>query len=473
MVLNDWKVWAVLAALFLVIFIITAVFLTRRTRLWASTQTHLQFVLKQLEQENNRTATLTQENQHLKDQLAEQERELIRAQSIYTAEKQAAAALHQQIKQNQETMSAQFQKLSQMALQQQTKNFQQSGQQSIEQLLKPLKSQIDAFQQRLNQVHSESIRSQTQLGSELRQIMDIGLQMSHEAQHLTQALKGDKKRMGTWGELLLSQTLEQMGLVKGRHFQAQPRYRDKQGRLHIPDFVVHLPGEKHLVIDCKTSLVDYDRAMATVDLKEQAKALDALVKAFERHVDDLASKNYQGLPQLQSPDFVLMFVPIEPAYLAALSHDSKLFEYGLRKNIIITSHTSLVAILRTVAQVWALAQSHENAHALAQQAGAIFNQLDLLAERMRRMGDSISQLTNHYNRSVTALVGQQGVYRKLEGFQSLTQQSHHEISLQTLHAQVHTHRFNVDDKSQNKQSKTQSLSKELSNTATNKGNKNT
>jgi len=367
-------------------------------------------------------AERNRDNDHLKDQLVEQERELIRAQAVHQAQLQSAQGLQDQLERNRKEMSLQFGQLAQAVLSQTTQHFKQTGEQSIEQLLKPLKTQIDAFQQRLNQVHSETVRDQAQLGAELRKVMEVGLQMSAEAKHLSQALKGDKKRMGTWGERLLAQTLEQMGLIAEQHYVAQPRYRSARGQTLIPDFVVYLPNEQHLVIDSKTSLVDYDRAMAADSAQEREQALNALAKAFERHIDDLASKSYHALPQLNSPDFVLMFVPLEPAYLAALSHQPSLFEYGLRKNIILTSHTSLVPIVKAIAQIWALAQSHEHAYALAQHAEAIFAQLDRLSERLRRVGDSISQLTNHYNNSVTALVGQQGVYAKLERFEALVPQ---------------------------------------------------
>lgn len=387
----------------------------------ARLQTDLALAQQQQLADQARIDELNDENQYLKDQLAEQERELIRAQSTYEAQQQAAKKLYEQLQQNQAEMRGQFQQLAQSVLQQQTQHIQQTGQQGLQQLLEPLKTQLQDFQQRINQVHSESVRGQTELGAELRRVLEIGLQMSTEAQQLSQALKGDKKRMGTWGEMLLAQTLEQMGLIKGQHFLAQPRYRDQQGQLYIPDFVVHLPNNKHLVLDSKTSLVDYERALAAEQHEDYEQSLNDLSNAFERHIDDLAKKNYRALPQLNSPDFVLMFVPLEPAYLAALSHRPALFEYGLRKNIILTSHTSLVPILRTIAQIWSLADSHEHAHALAQQATAIFTQLDRLSQRLKRVGDSIGHLANHYNNSVTALVGQQGLYAKLERFQQLSQ----------------------------------------------------
>src|SRR5690625_4541551 len=242
-----------------------------------------------------------------------------------------------------------------------------------------------------------------------------------------------------------------MWFVAGQNYVAHPRYRTAQGQLYIPDFVVNLPNDTHIVLDSKTSLVDYDRALQADASDERTEALNDLVKAFERHVDDLAKKNYSALEQLNSPDFVLMFVPIEPAYLAAMSHQPQLFEYGLRKNVIITSHTSLVPILRTIAQIWSLAKSHEHAHELAQQAGSIFSQLNLLADRLRRVGDTINQLTNHYNSSVTALVGQQGVYAKLQRFEQLAP-NHLQArpDVQTVHRQVHTQRLKVGSQTDSK-----------------------
>ena len=414
---DDLPLWLVggVAVIALVLVWVSGL-LIRRTRQWMVLQTRYEYLQQQQSTDEAQVLSLTQENELLKDQVSELERELIRLQSI-----------------------------------QQTQQFNQQGQKSLDEVLRPLREQIERFQQRLNQVHSESVRGQAELGSELRRVMEVGLQMSSEAEHLSQALKGDNKRMGTWGELLLAQTLKTMGLVEGQHFIAQPRYRDAQGQLYIPDFVVNLPNDTHLILDSKASLVDYDRALQAETPEAHAQALNDLVKAFERHADDLAKKNYHALEQLNSPDFVLMFVPIEPAYLAAMSHQPQLFEYGLRKNVIITSHTSLVPILRTIAQIWSLAKSHEHAHELAQQAGSIFSQLNLLADRLRRVGDTINQLTNHYNSSVTALVGQQGVYAKLQRFEQLAP-NHLQArpDVQTVHRQVQTQRLKVGSQTDSK-----------------------
>ena len=404
---NAGLLWALGGALMVLAWLWVGVRLARRTQQWMVLQARYEYLQQQQIQEKAQAQALAEENELLTDQFAELERELIRLQSI-----------------------------------QQTQHFNQQGQKSLDEVLRPLQEQIERFQQRLNQVHSESVRGQAELGAELRRVMEIGLQMSQEAEQLSQALKGDNKRMGTWGELLLAQTLEAMGLVAGQHYVAQPRYRTAQGQLYIPDFVVHLPNDTHIILDSKAALVDYDRALRAESKEEQTQALNNLVKAFERHVDDLAKKNYAALEQLNSADFVLMFVPIEPAYLAALSHRPQLFEYGLRKNVIITSHTSLVPILRTVAQVWRLAESHKHAHALAQQAGAIFDQLNLLAERLRRLGEGIHQLTQHYNQSVIALTGQQGVYAKLERFEQLApNQAQSRPEVQTVHPQIEQHRL--------------------------------
>jgi len=424
----QWGLETAVAVLALLLLLLCGVLLWHRSQQLATLRQQYAQAQRDYEwlnqQHASQTATcqqLEQDNELLREQLQEQERELIRSQSTHLAQQQAAQSLHEQLKQSQEQMAAQFQQLAQTALQQHGQSFQQMGQQSLQQLLQPLQTQIDAFQQRLNQVHTESVRGQTQLATELQRVMEVGLKMSGEAQHLSQALKGDKKRMGTWGEWLLTQTLEQMGLVEGEHFLAQPRYRDAQGQLHIPDIVVLLPDQQHLVIDSKTSLVDYDRAQQAENNEEYEQALQAHIKALERHVDDLAKKRYHSLPQLSGPDFVLMFVPLEAAYLAALAKQPDLFDYGLKKNIIIVSHTSLVPILGTIAQLWTLAKSHRHAHELAQQASSILHQLDRVCQRLKRVGDGIQQLSNHYNSSVTALVGQQGLYRKLQRFQELSQ----------------------------------------------------
>jgi len=232
----------------------------------------------------------------------------------------------------------------------------------------------------------------------------MGQVMSSEASNLTQALKGDKKLVGNWGEAQLERTLELAGLRRGEHYEAQQAFKGEDGQRFLPDFVIFLPQDKHVVIDSKVSLVDYERAITADEDTVRAQALAAHANAVKRHIDQLSDKDYANLAGLQSPDFVLMFMPVEPAYIEIMRTNRDLFNYGYKKNVILVSHTTLMPILRTVANLWMVERSNEEAREISDRAGDIFNAVCLVAERMENVGSALSQTTKRYNDAVKSLV---------------------------------------------------------------------
>jgi len=321
-----------------------------------------------------------------------------------------------------------FQVLANQILEERGRAFSQSSQESLTALLQPLRQQIDAFQQRVNQVHDQTQRGQVELSGEIRRVLEAGLRMHDEAQSLSRALKGDKKLAGSWGEAQLEQTLQLAGLVRGDHYQVQTSLKDVGGARRMPDVIVNLPDGKHMVIDSKVSLVDYDRAMAACDDAARATCLDAHVKAVRVHIDDLARKDYSNLIGMRSPGFVLMFLPIEAAYIAALQHDHSLFDDGYRRNVVLVSHTTLLPVLKTVANLWMLAQGNAQAREISDRAGDLYNQVALVVERMQRLGDTLQTAGKHYNSVVTALTGQQGLSSKVERFRQLSTRANRKLA---------------------------------------------
>ena len=193
--------------------------------------------------------------------------------------------------------------------------------------------------------------------------------------------------------------------------------------------MIKLPDNKNLVIDSKVSLVDYDRAIAADTDEERTEALNAHALAVRNHIDDLASKDYANLPGIGSPDFVLMFMPIEPAYIEAMKHNKGLFNYGYKKGVVMVSHTTLMPILRTVANLWMIEQSNREAKEISSRAGDIYNQVCLVAERLHKLGNSLKAANNHYNDTVKGLVGKQGLQGKVERFQQLSTRANKEMAV--------------------------------------------
>jgi len=317
-------------------------------------------------------------------------------------------------------LKLEFEKAAQTLVSQGEKTLASRNQESLDQLLKPLSEKIDGFQSRVNQVHTDLTGQNAVLKTQIKQLHDMGQVMSSEASNLTQALKGDKKLVGNWGEAQLERTLELAGLRRGEHYEAQQAFKGEDGQRLLPDFVIFLPQDKHIVIDSKVSQVDYERAITTDDEAVRTQSLAAHANAVKRHIDQLSDKDYANLAGLQSPDFVLMFMPVEPAYIEIMRANRDLFNYGYKKNVILVSHTTLMPILRTVANLWMVERSNEEAREISDRAGDIFNAVCLVAERMESVGSSLSQTTRRYNDAVKSLVGRQGLHGKVDRFQMLS-----------------------------------------------------
>jgi len=380
----------------------------------------------------------------LLSQKHEADLELARVQAAHCERQRAHDAMKEELDLSRERLKTDFQRLAAQVLQEREHHFRVSSQDAMTVLLQPFREQLDAFQQRVNQVHDESLRGNVSLATEIRRLSEVGMQMSREADTLARALKGDKKVAGNWGEVLLERSLQMAGLERDAHYEAQARLKDAHGDVRLPDFILKLPDGKHLVLDSKVSLVDYDRAVSADSDEARVAALDAHVRAVRNHMDDLARKDYSSLPGIGSPGFVLMYLPIEAAYIEALRHDRGLFDHGSRHNVIMVSHNTLMPILKTVSNLWMIARSNEQAQALADRAGELYNQVAVVAERLKKLGDSLDTVSRHYNSTVTAVAGQQGLHGKVSRFRELSARANRRMpDLQPLAADIENERLGL------------------------------
>ena len=326
----------------------------------------------------------------------------------------------EQFAEQKQSLKKEFENLANKIFEEKGKSFTDTSSASIDILLKPFREQIDGFQSRINAIHDESLKGNTQLNAEIKKVLEIGLKMGDDANNLTSALKGNSQQRGAWGEAQLKRTLEMSGLVEDTHYEAQSSFKDLEGRQKQTDYLIKLPDEKHIIIDSKVSLLAYDKSVSAANQEEQTLAMNEHVKAVKKHIDDLASKDYTNLVGMRSPSFVLMFMPIEPAYIEALKSNKDLFNYGYDKGIVLVSHTTLIPILRTVANLWMMERSNAEAREISEKAGDIYNQVCLVAERLQKLGGTLNTASNHYNTTVKALVGQQGLHGKVERFNQLS-----------------------------------------------------
>ena len=319
-----------------------------------------------------------------------------------------------------------------------------SSRQSLDALLRPLQEQIQLFRQRVDHVHLESVRDHSTLAEQIRQVVAAGARVSDEAGALARALKGDNKVLGNWGEMLLEQTLQLAGLRPGEHYRVQALHRDAQSNVRRPDVIVNLPGGRHIVIDSKVSLLAYQRAMNADTEELRREALDEHVKALRRHVDELSGKDYSSLAGIDSPGFVLMFLPVDAACIEAMRHDRELFGYGSHHQVILVSPATLLPVMKTVANVWVQAESHRQAAELSRRAGDVYNQVVLVAERLKRLGLTLDTASRHYNDTVRAIAGQQGLFGKVQRFGELSSRANRQLpDLEPMHADFDDERLDL------------------------------
>lgn len=352
----------------------------------------------------------------LRQQLHQAELQQQAVEAELSREKELGTQKLSQIEEQKRVLKIEFENLANKILEDKTRSFNKTNRDSIESLLKPFREQVTGFQQRINTIHSESIKNQATLDSEIKKVLEVGLKMGADAQNLTSALKGDSQKRGSWGETMLQRTLEMSGLIEKDHFEKQTAFRDDEGKRKQTDYLVKLPDGKHIVIDSKVSLAAYDRAVSAETEEIAQRALNEHAAAVKAHIDDLASKNYSALPGVNSPGFVFMFMPIEPAYIEALKYEKDLFAYGYERNVVMVSHTTLIPILRTIANLWANDRTNREARELGAKAGDIYNQVCKVAERLGKLGNSLTAAGNHYNDTLTALLGRQGLHGKVERF---------------------------------------------------------
>lgn len=378
-------------------------------------------------------------------QLAQLQSKYVELQTLHHEKQLHFQDMQSELEQSRAQMKLEFQNLANRILDEKGKVFSSTSQTALDALLRPFREQIEGFQKRVNHIHDENLRGNAALGAEIKRVADMGMQISLEASGLAAALRGDKKIMGNWGEIQLERTLQLAGLVKGEHYVAQPHYKDGQDQRRYPDFVIQLPDSKHIVIDSKVSLLDYERAVLAETDDDRKKSLDAHARAVRQHVDDLAAKDYSNLVGMHSPNFVLMYMPIEAAYIEALRHSHDLYDYAYRKNVVLVSHTTLIPVLKTVANVWLVVRSNEQAHQLSERAGEIYNQVAIMAERLKRLGVTLGTASGHYNDIVTAVAGQQGLFGKVSRFGELSSRANRALpSLDPLNTDFHDERLMWD-----------------------------
>lgn len=324
----------------------------------------------------NQNATLQTEAKHLEEKLADGRKEM---------------------EQLQERFKTEFQNLANAILKQNTKEFNESSQKQMNDILNPLKEKITDFEKKVEDTYQKGKIDQTVLKEELKRLQELNMKLGEEAGNLTKALKSDSKKQGNWGEVVLERILERSGLIKDEEYFLQFTASGEDGRTYRPDVMIKLPENKHLIIDSKVSLTAFQQYISADEDSQKEAALKQHIISLKNHIKELKEKNYDQLKGLNTPDFVLMFLPVEPAFAVAVQRDLDLFNDAFEKGIIIVSPTTLLATLSTVASIWRHERQTQNALEIASQGGKLYDKFEGFLKDLERIGISLDKAQESYH----------------------------------------------------------------------------
>ncbi|WP_166387127.1 DNA recombination protein RmuC [Polaribacter sp. 11A2H] len=303
----------------------------------------------------------------------------------------------------QEKFTNNFEVLANKILEEKSSKFTQQNQENLKIILNPLQEKIKVFEDKVDKTHKESIDYHAALRQQILGLKELNQQMSKETLNLTKALKGDNKTQGNWGELVLERVLEKSGLEKDREYYVQQSFTNEDGKRILPDVVIHLPDNKKMIVDSKVSLTAYEQFINEEDETLKAQFLKEHVASLQRHVHQLSEKKYEDIYKIESPDFVLLFIPIEPAFAVAINYDNHLYNKAFEKNIVIVTPTTLLATLRTIDSMWNNEKQQRNALEIARQAGALYDKFNGLLGDLVGIGKRIDDSKNEYSNAMNKL----------------------------------------------------------------------
>lgn len=356
---------------------------------------------KQLQQTIQEKETIRNEKESINIQLTKKE---VDFENLWQRNKEQK----EEVEKLQEKFTKEFENLANKILDEKSSKFTEQNKENMKNILSPLQEKIQLFEKRVDDTHKESIDYHAALRQQILGLSEMNAQMSKETLNLTKALKGDSKMQGNWGELILERVLEKSGLEKDREYFVQQSHTNGEGNRVFPDVVINLPDGKKMIVDSKVSLTAYEKYINEEDDSLKNGFLKEHVNSIKRHVEQLGEKNYQDLYQIESPDFVLLFIPMEPAFALALNDDTTLYNKAFEKNIVIVTPSTLLATLRTIDSMWANQKQQENAFEIARQAGALYDKFEGFVADLIKVGKKIDESKVEYQGAMNKLVDGKG-----------------------------------------------------------------
>lgn len=409
-IVSQPELVAALVTLLLAITVIAAVSRAkaRAERRAASLQSDVAMHSRRIDELVEERQSQQAKNEEIAAELSEARAVLREQQVMLREERRSAAEKLTLLEYNRDALKQEFENLANRIFEQKSEHFSQQTRTSLDTLLNPFRDQLQDFRKRVEDVYTTETRDRQALRSEIKSLQDLNRQITEEASNLTRALKGDKKIQGNWGELILERVLEKSGLRKGVEYETQGSYRDNENQLLRPDVVVNLPDNRNLVIDSKVSLLAYQRWVTEEDDSARQEALKDHVEAVRNHIRTLSEKDYSQLGGLHSPDLVFLFMPIEPAFVAAFQQDENLFAEAFERKIIVVTPTTLLATLRTIENIWRYERQSQNARLIAERASAVYDKLRVFVEAMERLGGQLHTAQVTYDSAMNTLTRGRG-----------------------------------------------------------------
>jgi DNA recombination protein RmuC len=369
----------------------------------------------------NEKGRLTSELEIYKNQNEQQLQRLAKAEVEFTNLREKLSTQKQEMEDLQKKFTTEFENIANKILEKNSEKFTATNQKNIGEVLNPLKEKILLFEKKVEDTYQKGLKDQTDLRAELKKLYDLNNKISEEANNLTKALKGDVKKQGNWGEVVLERILERSGLNEGQEgYQKQFSVTSDDGKRIQPDIVINLPDKKHIVIDSKVSLVAYEKAVNAADEDERIGFIKEHLISIKTHIKGLSEKHYQSAGKLNSPDFVLLFIPIEASFSIAVQEDQELFSFAWDLKVVIVSPSTLLATLRTIASIWQQENQTKNAIEIAKQGGALYDKFVGFISDMEGIGRNIDSTRKSYEQAMNKLQeGSGNLIRRAENIRKL------------------------------------------------------
>lgn len=349
-----------------------------------------------------------QKQENVQKEKEEAEKRVVSLKSDYNHLQERLDNERKEVEDLQKKFKTEFQNMANAILKQNTREFNETSHKNMSDLLNPLKEKITDFEKKVEETYQKGKIDQTVLKEELKRLQEMNMKLGEEAGNLTKALKSDSKKQGNWGEVVLERILERSGLIKDEEYFLQYTATSEDGKTYRPDVVIKLPEEKHLIIDAKVSLTAFQEYISAEEAGKKERYLKQHLLSIRNHVKELSEKNYQNLKELNTPDFVLMFMPVEPAFGAAVQADADLFNFAWEKRIVIVSPTTLLATLRTVASIWSHERQTRNALEIAKQGGKLYDKFEGFLRDLEKIGDNLGKAQVSYTEAHKKLVSGRG-----------------------------------------------------------------